>query len=44
MKLKEKEKDLIEAIRNFRQSLGRMEKQNEFEFYIQKLLAELMYD
>lgn len=41
-KLTDKEKDLIEAIRNFRASKGYMEKQFEFEWYIYQLLHELM--
>lgn len=43
MKLNEKEKDLIESIRNFRASKGRMEKESEFEWLIYKYLHELMY-
>jgi len=42
MKLTEREKDLIEAIRNFRASKGRMAMQDQFEDYIKKTLAELM--
>lgn len=41
-KLSKKEKDLIEAIRNFKASRGRMEMQDEFEWYIYELLHELM--
>lgn len=41
-RLNKKEKDLIEAIRNFKASRGRMEMQDEFEWYIYKLLHELM--
>lgn len=41
-RLTEKEKDLIEAIRNFKASKGRMENQFEFEWLINKLLHELM--
>ncbi len=42
MKLTEKEKDLIEAIRNYRKSLGIMENRFDFEWYIYKVLHELM--
>ena len=41
-RLTTQEKDLIEAIRNFRASQGRMENQWEFEWYIYQLLHELM--
>jgi len=41
-RLTKKEKDLIEAIRNFKASRGRMENQFEFEWYIYQLLHELM--
>ncbi len=41
-RLNKKEKDLIEAIRNFKASRGRMEMQWEFEWYIYQLLHELM--
>lgn len=41
-RLNEKEKDLIEAIRSFRASEGRMEMQAEFEWYIYQLLHDLM--
>ena len=41
-RLNKKEKDLIEAIRNFKASRGSMEMQAEFEWYIYKLLHELM--
>lgn len=41
-KLNEKEKELIEAIRNFKASKGRMEMRDQFEDYINKLLTELM--
>ena len=40
--LTEKEKDLIEAIRNYRKSLGIMENRFDFEWYIYKVLHELM--
>ena len=43
-RLTEKEKELIEVIRNFRQAKGRMEKVTEFQWLISKLLEELMYD
>ncbi len=38
----EKEVELIEAIRNFKASKGRMEKREIFEDYINQLLTELM--
>lgn len=41
-RLTKKEKDLIEAIRNFKASKGRMEHPIEFEWYIYQLLHELM--
>lgn len=41
-RLTKQEKDLIEAIRNFKASLGRMENQFEFEWYIYYLLHKLM--
>lgn len=41
-KLTEKERDLIEAIRNFRASEGRLERQEEFKWYIFETLFELM--
>ncbi len=44
LKLTEKEKDLIEAVRNFRKSLGTMENQDEFEWYINQTLHYLMYE
>lgn len=37
-----KEVELIEAIRNFRASKGRMEMQDQFEDYINHLVTELM--
>lgn len=43
-RLTEKEKELIEVIRNFREAKGRMEKETEFQWLIFKLLEELMYD
>lgn len=43
-RLTQKEMDLIEAVRNFKASKGRMEKQNEFEWYIYRTLHELMYE
>lgn len=43
-RLNEKEKDLIEAIRNFKASRGRMELQAEYEWQISKWLHELMYE
>ncbi len=42
MELNEKEKELIEAIRNFKASKGRMENKKEFRFYINRLVRELM--
>ena len=42
-KLNEKEKDLIEAIRNFKAARGWMENKAEFEWEIHQLLNELMY-
>lgn len=42
-KLNEKEKDLIEAIRNFKAARGWMENKAEFEWEIHRLLNELMY-
>ena len=41
MKLTEKEKDLIEAIRNYKNSKSRMTNPDEFEWYIKRLIAEL---
>ena len=41
MKLTEKEKDLIEAIRNYKASKSRMTNPEEYEWYIQRLIAEL---
>lgn len=41
-KLSKKEKDLIEAIRNFKASKGWMENPTEFEYYILGLVYELM--
>ena len=42
MKVTEKEKELIEAIRNFKASKGRMEKEFEFIWYIRRLLDEML--
>ena len=41
-RLTNKEKELIEAVRNFKASKGRMEQQAEFEWYIYRTLHELM--
>lgn len=41
MTLTEKEKDLIEAIRNYKASHGRMSSDDQ-EWYINQLLADLM--
>lgn len=41
-KLTEKEKELIEAVWNFKASRGWMENPDEFEWYIYQLLHELM--
>lgn len=41
-RLTKKEKELIEAIRNFKASRGWMENPTEFEWYIYQLLHELM--
>lgn len=43
-RLNEKEKDLIEAIRNFKASRGRMEKESEYEWLINYYLTQLMYE
>lgn len=43
-KLNEKETELIEMIRNFRASKGRMEKEQEFQWEIERLLYELMFE
>lgn len=43
-RLNETEKDLIEAVRNFRNSRGRMEKESEYEWLINKYLHILMYE
>ncbi len=43
-RLNEIEKDLIEAVRNFRASKGRMEKESEYEWMIYFYLHKLMYD
>jgi hypothetical protein len=42
-RLTRKEKELIEAIRNFQNSKGRMSYEKDFIFYIQSLLDELLY-
>ena len=42
MAVTEKERDLLEAIRNFRASKGRMSLQDQFEDYIKRTVAELM--
>lgn len=42
MELTDKEKDLIEMIRNFRSA--RPNGAKEFEYYIRQLLDELMYE
>lgn len=42
MHLTKKEIDLIEAIRNYRASRGRMYLQDDIEYYIKKTLTELM--
>lgn len=44
IRLNETEKDLIEAIRNFRALQGRMENEAEFEWIIYYYLHKLMYD
>lgn len=43
-RLNETEKDLIEAVRNFRASKGRMEKEAEYEWMIYEYLHQLMYE
>ena len=43
-RLNDKEKDLIEAIRNFRKARSRIEQENEFRWLIYKTVEELMYD
>lgn len=43
-RLNEKEKDLIEAIRNFRASKGRMDDESEYEWLINYYLHQLMYE
>lgn len=43
-RLNETEKDLIEAVRNFRASKGRMEMEAEYEWMIYFYLHKLMYD
>ena len=43
-RLNETEKDLIEAVRNFKASKGRMEKGSEYEWMIYFYLHKLMYE
>lgn len=43
-RLNKTEKDLIEAVRNFRASKGRMEKEAEYEWMIYEYLHQLMYE
>ena len=43
-RLNDKEKDLIEAIRNFKKARSRIEQENEFRWLIYKTVEELMYD
>lgn len=43
-RLNNKEKDLIEAIRNFRKARGWIENENEFRWLIYRTVEELMYD
>ena len=43
-RLNDKEKDLVEAIRNFRKARSRIEQENEFRWLIYKTVEELMYD
>lgn len=43
-RLNDKEKDLIEAIRNFRKARSRIEQENEFRWLIYKTVEELMCD
>lgn len=43
-RLNDKEKDLIEAIRNFRKARGWIENENEFRWLIYKTVDELMYE
>lgn len=43
-RLNETEKDLIEAVRNFKASKGRMEKESEYEWMIYFYLHKLMYE
>lgn len=42
MAFTEKERELIEAIRNFKASKGRMEHKEEFLMYIYKMVDELL--
>ena len=42
--MNETEKDLIEAVRNFKASKGRMEKESEYEWMIYFYLHKLMYE
>lgn len=41
-RLNDKEKDLIEAIRNFRKARSRIEQENEFRWLIYKTVEELL--
>lgn len=43
-RLNKTEKDLIEAVRNFRASKGRMEREAEYEWMIYEYLHQLMYE
>lgn len=42
-RLTNKEKELIEVIRNFQASKGRMEFESDFYFYIHSVLDNLLY-
>ena len=43
-RLNNKEKYLIEALRNFRKARGWIENENEFRWLIYRTVEELMYD
>ncbi|MGM9737118.1 MAG: hypothetical protein ACI3ZT_01735 [Candidatus Cryptobacteroides sp.] len=43
-RLTNKEKDLIEAIRNFKRARGWIEREQEFRWLIYKLVEELIED
>lgn len=43
-RLNDKEKDLIEAIRNFKKARGWIEREQEYRWLIYKLVEELIED